>query len=73
MLRYVAIGAVVGFVIAYFLLSSHDAPVAPAEPPAPAPVQIVKRPPPAVIIGERLPVMPLQMQRAITERDGGLP
>ncbi len=38
MMRYVAIGAIVGFLVAWFLLSSGPAVVTPPPPPPSAPV-----------------------------------
>jgi hypothetical protein len=46
MLKFVAIGAVVGFLLAYFVLSSaSESPAVPAAPVAPPPVAVpLKRP-----------------------------
>lgn len=48
MIRYVAIGAVVGFLLSVFLLSRREAPPIEPPPPAPAPAARMFEAPPGI-------------------------
>lgn len=71
MVRYVAIGALVGFVVAYFLLS-HEGPAPAADLSAP-PANLQPRRPPGVGLPPALPIanLPQGMPRRFAPADGG--